>query len=151
MDCQSIMHVPPTRMHANDTLKEAIDLMVARHMKHLPVVDDDEVFLGEISTVQLVQLLMPKFISVMRGLRSPSYLRESLEDLRQRLERGIDRPVSDFIDRRVPVVRPDSPLIDALVLLQKRHITVPVVEEESGRLVGAISLFTVLGALGEKD
>ena len=49
------------------------------------------------------------------------------------------------------MVYPDSPLIDALMLLYHKFIRIAVVERDNRRLVGGISFLTVLRALEEKD
>ncbi len=47
------------------------------------------------------------------------------------------------------MVHPDTPLIDAILQLSQNHNVVPVVDPDSGKLLGAISFFTVLKALEE--
>ncbi|MCP4283174.1 MAG: CBS domain-containing protein, partial [Gammaproteobacteria bacterium] len=47
----------------------------------------------------------------------------------------------------ITVVYPDSPLMDALLLLYHKFIRIPVIERDSRRLVGGVSFITVLRAL----
>jgi len=147
MDCQSIMHTPPTHLRQNATVDEAILCLLDNHMYAVPVTDDDDILVGEINVARLTCLLLPTSLSVERGLRRLRFVRETLSELRGRLDRVKNRPISEFIDRKVSFVYPDSPIIDALLLLRDGAIRVPVVEPGSRRLVGAISFLTVLRAV----
>ena len=151
MDCSTIMRSPPTRLYVDNTVQEAIDLLVERHMYNLPVVDRDEIFVGEISTRRLIGLMLPVSLSMEMGLKHTGFMRETREELRKRLDKVSDQPITPYIATDITVVYPDSPLIDALMLLYHKYIRVPVVERDSGRLVGGISFLTVLRALEEKD
>ena len=149
LDCQSIMRRTTTSLYEDDPVSTAIDFMVERHMGLVPVVDRDEVYVGEISGDRLMHAMLPQMLRVVRGIKRASYLRESLEDMEERLHDLGRQPIGSLIDRHVPVVHPDTPLIDAILLLSQNHNVVPVVDPESGKLLGAISFFTVLKALEE--
>jgi CBS domain-containing protein len=48
-------------------------------------------------------------------------------------------PVQRAVNREAVRVYPDTPLIEALRLFCRNHMTIPVVERDSGKLVGMIS------------
>jgi CBS domain-containing protein len=145
------MHSPPTHLYLENTVHEAIELLIEHHMYNVPVVDRNEIFVGEISVKRLMGLLLPVSLSMEQGLRNTSFMRESLEDIKQRLDAVRDRPIAPYIATDITVVYPDSPLIDALMLLFHKYIRIPVVNREDGRLVGGISLITLLRALETLD
>ena len=147
MECRSIMRSPATRLYLHNTVREAIDLLVEQHMYNLPVVDKDEIFVGEISTKRLTGLLLPASLSMKHGLEYAGFMRDSLEDLRDRLANVNNHTIEQYIAKDITVVYPDSPLMDALLLLYHKFIRIPVVERDSRRLVGGISFITVLRAL----
>jgi len=116
-------------------------------MYNLPVVDKDEIFVGEISTKRLTGLLLPASLRMKHGLEQAGFMRDNLEDLRGRLAEVNNHTIEQYIAKDITVVYPDSPLMDALLLLYHKFIRIPVVERDSRRLVGGISFITVLRAL----
>ena len=147
MECRTIMRSPATRLYQLYTVREAIDLLIEQHMYNLPVVDKDEVFVGAISTKRLTGLLLPASLSMKHGLEHAGFMRDNLEDLRERLAKVNSHTIEQYIAKDITVVYPDSPLMDALLLLYHKFIRIPVVERDSRRLVGGISFITVLRAL----
>ena len=147
VQCSAIMHSPPTHLYVDSTVQEAIELLLEHHMYNVPVVDREGVFVGEISCRRLTGLLLPVSISMEQGLQYTGFMRESLADIRQRLEAASDELIEPYIATDITVVYPDSPLIDALMLLFHKYIRIPVVSRDDGRLVGGISLITLLRAL----
>lgn len=152
MKCKAIMHSPPTRLYIDSTVREAIDLLIEHHMYNVPVVNRDELFVGEISTRHLIGLLLPDSISMEMGLKHTGFMRESLKDLQHRLHKVSDQMISPYVDTDIAVVYPDSPLIDALSLLyHNKYIRIPVLDRDNGQLVGGISFITLLRALENEE
>ncbi len=86
LDCQSIMRRTTTSLYEDDPVSTAIDFMVERHIGLVPVVDRNEVFVGELSGDRLMHAMLPQMLRVVRGIKRASYLRESLEDMEERLQ-----------------------------------------------------------------
>ncbi len=140
MDCQSIMRRTATPLYDDAPLSTAIDFMVEKHMGLVPVVDRNEAFVGQLSGDRLMRAMLPKAFT---------YVRESREELRERLDELRNNPVGSIIDRNVTVVHPDTSITEAVLLMSKNQNVIPVVEEGTEKLLGAISFFTVLEALME--
>lgn len=151
VQCSAIMHSPPTHLYVDNTVHEAIELLIEHHMYNVPVVDRNEKFVGEISVKRLMGLLLPVSLSMEKGLKNTSFMRESLDDIKQRLEKVKSNPIEPYIATDITVLYPDSPLIDALMLLFHKYIRIPVVSRLDGRLVGGISLITLLRAVEALD
>jgi len=151
MDCQSIMRRTATPLYDDAPLSTAIEFMVEKRMGLVPVVDRNEAFVGQLSGDRLMRAMLPKTFTYVRGMDNVGYVRESREELRERLGDLRNKPVGSIIDRQVTVVHPETSLTEALLLLSKNQNVVPVVEEDTGKLLGAISFFTVLAALIESD
>ena len=144
MFCESVMHAGPTHIHRDAHLHEAVDLMAERHMQVLMVVGQDDRFVGELSVNQFAKALLPRSVFLEYEGHEDEAQRETLADVVNRLTPYLDRPIADFIDHDVPVVRPKTPLIDALMLLRGGALRIPVVDGPNDRLVGAISMLTVM-------
>lgn len=148
MECRDVMGPTRTPLYVDDSAGTAIDFMTARHTGLVPVVDRDDRFVGMISGDRLMHFMMPHTVRMMRGQKRASYLRESREELTDRLEELRARPLDELVDRHVQTAQPETPLIDALALLSEKQFVVPIVDSD-GRLVGAISFFSVLHAVRE--
>lgn len=83
------------------------------------------------------------------GLKKVSFLHETAEDMKERLDGLRDQPIGNLLDRKVKVAMPDTPLIDALMMIKDKQYVVPVIDEDR-KLLGAISFFSVLYGLNEE-
>ena len=150
MECQEIMIPIKTSLFAEDPASTAIDFMLEKHMGLVPVADKDGVYVGLLSGDRLMHFMLPRTVSMMRGKKYASFVRESLEDLEERLDELSDRPIGQLVDRFASVAYPDTGLTDVMIMLSEKQNVVPVVERETKKLVGAISFFTILNAIKEK-
>ena len=150
MECRDVMNPIQTSLFVDDPASTAIDFMVEKHMGLVPVIDREGVFVGMLSGDRLMNFMLPREVSMMRGEKYASYVRESREELRERLEKLRKRPIGELVDRFVKVAYPDSGLINAIIDISEKQFVIPIVERETKKLVGAISFFSVLSALEEK-
>jgi len=153
MDCKTMMAPIKTNLFTDESASKAIDFMVEKHMGLVPVTQRDGTFAGLISGDSLMHFMVPKTISVMsqldRGMKHASYLDESAAEMQERLEKVRTKTIGELVDKQVKTVTPDTPLIDALMLITGKQYVVPVVDENN-KLLGAISFFSVLYGLREE-
>ncbi len=147
LTCREVMHHTATPLYVDEPVGKAIDFIMERHMGLVPVVDRKEKFVGFLSGERLMRALLPKHLTMVRGLDRMGYLRESREELRERLDELAQRPIGEVMEARAEVVYPDTPLIEAHTILAGTQFVVPVVDPDNGRLLGAISFFTLLAVL----
>ena len=153
MDCKTMMAPIKTSLFADEPASKAIDFMVEKHMGLVPVTERDGTFAGMISGDSLMRFMVPKAISALsrgkRAIKHASYLDETAEEMQERLEAVRGKTIGELADLRVKTVNPDTPLIDALMLITGKQYVVPVVDE-GNKLLGAISFFSVLYGLREE-
>jgi len=158
MDCKTVMAPIKTCLYTDESASSVIAFMVEKHMGLVPVTERDGTFAGLISGDGLMKYLLPSSLTSMGsgGLlggfkihKSASYLNETATEMHERLEMLQDRPIGELLDRHVKVAHPDTPLIDALMMIKDKQYVVPVIDENN-KLVGAISFFSVLYGLGEE-
>jgi CBS domain-containing protein len=147
MKCSEVMNTEPTKLRKDATLDEAIQILSTKHRYNILVVDNNDRFAGEIRTLQFAKLLLPETAGMDVEVHSERELSETVDDLKQRLLGYIDRPIEHFVDTELPTVGPDTPLIDALMFLRDGAIRLPVVDPKSGKLLGAVSVLTILRTL----
>lgn len=151
MYAKDYMRDDPFTISVDDDLSTAIDQMVAKHQPDLWVVDENDRFVGEIRALQFAKLMVPVTVGTQYGINSAisndESIAESLEQAQERLEPFLNRKVRDFVDHEIPVVRPDLPIASALMLLRGGLIRVPIVEAGTDRLLGTLSMLTMLARL----
>jgi CBS domain-containing membrane protein len=120
---KDLMSAPVVSLFAEQTLPLAEDIMTFKHLRHLPVVDDDRHVVGLVSHRDILRAQ----ISSLTGLTKPQ-VRARQEDVR----------VQDLMTRDVWTVTPETlASVAGRTLLDHRFGCLPVVE---GRfLVGILT------------
>ena len=153
MDCSTMMAPIKTSLFADEPAGKAIDFMVEKHMGLVPVTHRDGTFAGLVSGDSLMHFMLPKAVSLLsfasRGPKNASYLNESAEEMQERLQDQRDKTIGDLTDQDVKAVHPETPLIDALMLITDKQYVVPVIDADN-MLLGAISFFSELYGLREE-
>lgn len=139
MTAASIMDPKPTVLKPNDRIRTAAGYIMQHRYRNLPVVDDQGRYMGIFGVNCLLRLVLPKAAVMEQGLDSLSFVRESLGDLHQRLRDVEDQPITLCLSDKVETVQPDTSLVESLLILYRTKASVPVVEPDTGKLVGMIS------------
>jgi len=142
----TIMDPNPHVLRSTDKISLGIHHIMKHRYRRLPVVDDEGRFMGVFGVGCLLRLALPKAVVMDKGLDTVPFVRDSLSDLHRRLKAVENEPISLCMHDEMVRVSPDTPLIETLLTLHKSRASLPVVEPDSGKLVGVISYFDV----GEK-
>jgi|AGTN01.1.fsa_nt_gi CBS-domain-containing membrane protein len=143
MTCQSIVSPPPATLDADMPVAGAASVLIERKCSTLPVVDAQGRFAGVFGTRELIGLMLPRAVRLGDGLGELGFVADNSDDLRSRLTALGDEPVSKHMSPH-PTVRPETALVEALLMLYRGDAFLPVVDA-SGRLLG---IATAAGALG---
>ena len=138
-----VMDPNPSVLRETDRIADGARIIMKNRYRNLPVVDGEGRYLGIFGVSFLLRLVLPKAVLVEQGLRTVPYVRDTLKDLRQRLAKMEDLEVGCCLEEDVPVVNPDTPLVETLLILYRNRCSLPVVEPENGKLLGMISYFDV--------
>ena len=153
MACLEIMDVDPPVLLGTDTVGKAGSVLLERRYLALPVVDAGRRYLGLFAKSRLFGLMLPSIVALedllpkIAQLTDLAYLSDDMDDLRERFAALRDRPVADFADRDAPTLKPDSPLMEAVLLVYRTRNFVPVVDPASKRLIGVVSTWHILAQL----
>lgn len=150
MTCESLMttHLPTLRH--SDMVEQAVQALLDHRVPGLPVVDDQGRYLGIFSLCRLLGQLLPKAATLDGGLPDLAYVNESFADVRERFQNLKGHRVGDYLDTKVTVLHPDTPLMQTVLTLYRSQNLLPVVEEHTHKLVGVVSSWDALAALKEK-
>jgi len=144
MTARLCMNANPVFLRTSDTVARGAELIMTKQRRSLPVVDEEDRFVGMFTANCLLYLVLPKAATMEQGLDSLPYVENSLVDLRERLKKYLDKPVSLCLKKKdVAVVHPDTPIVETLLTLYKARANLPVVDRDSGRLVGTISYYGI--------
>jgi len=144
MTAKLCMNPNPVFLRTSDTVARGAELIMSKQRRSLPVVDEEDRYVGMFSANCLLYLVLPQAATMEQGLDSLPYVQKSLSDLQERLKKYLDKPVSLCLKNKdVAVVHPDTPLVETLLTLYKARANLPVVDRDSGRLVGTISYYGI--------
>lgn len=149
--CRSIMSAPPAVLRPTDTLLSGLQAIVRHRLPALPVVEADQRYVGMLPRSRLIALAMPRVLShedqrhPLSHLLQVGFIRDTLAELQERIDAVANDPVSRHIDPEVPVLSPDTPLMNAMLFLHRQRNLLPVVE--NGKLIGILSVWDVLSRI----
>ena len=141
MTAQSLMNPNPVTLKLADTVASAAEHIIKAHLRHIPVVDDQGRYVGTFSIYSLLQLALPKAVTMKEGLSNAGFVNEQNAELAKRLRERGNEPVANWLSKD-PVIHADASAMDALLLLLKGRVSLPVVDKANQRLVGICLLYT---------
>jgi CBS domain-containing protein len=119
---KDLMSAVVETLEAGDSVAEAMRLMRASHVRHLPVIDGDERLLGLITEKHLLDHWLGRDGRAAGDAPSP----------------GGEPMVEAIMEKDVVIIWPDAPALEAAELMRSRRIgCLPVVEDD--KLVGIIT------------
>jgi CBS-domain-containing membrane protein len=153
MTCRSIMTPNPPMLMRDDTIGTAVDMLLLHRTLALPVVEPGNRYLGVFAKSRLLGLLLPAIVAAeqplpqVASLPELNGLQDQLPEMHRRLAAISDYLVGPCADTTVPVVAPEAPVIAAVLMVFRTRNFVPVVEPETGVLVGMISTWDAIARI----
>jgi CBS domain-containing protein len=149
MTVQTIMTAKPPTLRADDTVARAATLMLGRRYLVLPVVDADGRCTGVFDMWDLLALLLPKAATLDHLVPDLGFLGDDLPSLQAKLQEIGGQPVGTLARPDLPLLKPDTPVVEALLLLYRNRTTLPVVDADN-RVVGVLSYWDALAAIANR-
>lgn len=119
-----IMESDMPRLHPDQSLKEATDLLVETRRHVLPVVDDDNRYLGMVNIRALIALGVPSYLCEMSNV---AFLAD-YEPFEELLKKENTLTVRDVMCTDVPTFHPETPIIQiAIRFVQDEAPAAPIV------------------------
>ena len=147
MSSATIYRTDFPRLAATDNVGVALERMLANRVSDLPVVDASGALVGMFKLEKLYAKLLPRAALIGKGMDDLSFVSDTLDELRAKM-RDIDGDsVRDYVEKVDDLVHPDTPPVEIVLLLHHGANNVPVVDRDTGRLVGMVSSRDLLAAL----
>jgi len=162
MTTMTIMSTDIITLKSTDSITTALQLMCKHSVHNLPVLDQDDNFIGLFSLRRLSRELLPKAAKLDESslLMHINFMSDGTDELVKRLHKLGRKPVSDLLEKssKLRLCSPDTSLPELLQLLFESPISLPVVvvEGKKKKLAGMVSNWDVLtkltvNLLGEKE
>lgn len=129
MIVKQVMSSDLRTLKRESSVRLAMKLLVLEDIRHLPVVED-----GRVVGIVSERDLRPLLAGVLEKVERP-------DDV----ERRLSQPISKVMTTDVLAVQPETQLADAVEMMVSNRVgALPVVERDTGRLVGILSYVDVL-------
>lgn len=147
MTVSSIMTAKPVTLRADDSVAKAAEILLKNRYLILPVVDGEGRYSGVFDVWDLLALLLPRAATMDDLVPNLGFLGDDLPALQKKLKDIGGQPVGPLARPDLPLLRPDMSPVEALLLFYRHRSTLPVVDEDSGKLVGVMSYWDALAAI----
>jgi len=147
MPTKTCMITDVTTTSPERTLGHAVDIMEEKQYRLIPVVDGDGKFLGIVNTILLIKELLPQTATMEGGLEDLDFLKGATPGVAKKLQKIKQKKIEDVELEKCDFVHPDTPMLEALRRLYSHRGPLPVIEEDSHKLVGLITIWNVLAKL----
>ena len=137
---REVMSTPVSTLRPDDKVEQAADVLAAKDVGSLPVVDDDGKLLGILRDDDLIasesRVHVPTFINFLGlGMAFPG----EMKHLERELKKIAGATVRDVMQTDPPTVTPDATLEDVATIMHDRGVnSVPVVDADN-KVVGIVA------------
>jgi CBS domain-containing protein len=147
MSCEAIMTKAPLTIGEDESVADAAEKLVAHHYTNLPVVDAEGRYAGMFGIYELLGLLVPRVALAGDLMANLRFIIDDPEELRRKFRDVRNRRVFDVANRNGAILHPDSPWVEAIRLFCRNHSSLPVVDRESGKVLGIVSCWDAIRAI----
>jgi len=145
MKVNEIMSDRVHTLNVNDTLKDALAMMLEHQLTTVPVVDLDHRCVGILSRSDMTELFLEQDGELSNMLDTPL----SMQRLYRSLETCDVRNVSELMTYEVVSIEDGKSLTEACQQMTRQRIHHMPVVDENGRLIGIVSTFDVVKAVAD--
>ncbi len=160
LTCKDIVQNNQETLLPTDTVSRAFYLMRKKGMRYLPVVSEDGEYIGVFTSPTLIKLMLPRAMTIHlggknsnKGLYDLNFLNMEEEDFYGALVEVKDEQVQNYLsdEKNIPVIPPNTPIIEGVLLLHKYKRHVILVEPETNQFVGVVSINAILKKIFDED
>lgn len=152
MTVENIMSFRLVKLKPTDKVCDALRIMHETQIRNLPVVDENDEFVGLFGIRPLIRLLLPQAGKIKYGLKDLSFMPDEVGELYKRLEKVGQKPVADFLEKNkhLTFCKPSTSFPEVFEMLDQSSdssLPVIVVKGKRKKLVGMVSSWDVLERL----
>lgn len=141
-------------LYENAPLHKAVSIITSKRLAALPVINEQGKFVGIIGVNGLLELLLPQAVRsalAEDGDNVPdlSFMDDNMAELKNRLTHMAETPVGTLAKRDAAVIYPDSPVMEAVLLLLRGEDEVAMIDRETHKFICMVSALDLLHTLNE--
>lgn len=146
---------PSETLYENTPLHKAVSIITSKRLAALPVINEQGKFVGIIGVNGLLEMLLPKAIRSALAANNDSipglsFMDDNMDELRNRLAHLAETTVGSLAKRDAAVIYPDSPVMEAVLLLLRGEDDVAMVDRETHKFICMVSALDLLHTLNEE-
>jgi PTS system nitrogen regulatory IIA component len=138
---ESIMSQNFPVLHPDNTLKDAIDTFYKHQTTYIPILDENEDFIGEVTVFDIFNLGIPHYVEKvgnLKFLKSFDTFEKTLLDKENMIK------IREVMKKQTLSLEEDSPIIDAIVkITQLRRRNIPVIRGGK-KLAGIVTIMDII-------
>lgn len=141
------MNKTPIILHEQESVADAAAKLVSHDFTSLPVVDAQGRYVGMFGIYDLLSLLVPRVALAGDLMSNLRFIADDPEELRRRYGEVKTWRVTEVANRNAPTLDPDSPEVEAVRLFCRNHVSLPVVDRQTGRVAGIVSCWDTIRSI----
>ena len=138
MPCHSAMIENPLSVKSDEEVGEVLAKLKKAKTQYAPVLDEDDKLVGMFSYEILLKNLLPVSVAMADGIQLDVTVRAA-PGIAKRLKKVYHLPVSDFMERKVNAVHPETPTWEGINFLIMHGAPLVVVDSETEKLAGLMN------------
>lgn len=108
-------------------LMQALRLMLDRDINHVPLCDGSGRWVGLVGIGDILREILPMGARVEHGLSNLTFAGDAVAMLSAHLKELEHKPLKSLVERDLPVLKEDHPLLETALLLSQHDTPLPVV------------------------
>jgi len=149
MSCQSIMTADPPTLQGDASIETGMRALLETHLSAMPVIQQDGRYLGMFGVRKLLTFMLPSAALLDNLVIDLAFVKDPIGDFRARLAEIRGQFIRDHLETEGPILRPDTSIMEVILLLCRSRNILPVVDEKSQRLMGVVSSWHAVRAIAE--
>ncbi len=138
-----IATIPATVINQNETIGAAADILYKKRLSYIPVVDDNNILVGELSTLDIVKQGIPNYDLLINDLK---YL-SSFDPFEAFLEMEDQITVKKIMHKVSKTLSEKSTIVEtSIALVQSNLRQLPIINDDH-KIIGVVSISDILGKI----
>jgi predicted transcriptional regulator len=121
------------------TVEEGLNVLHDKKIRILPVVDDENNYLGMFCYRTLLGKLLPFSAMMEGGLESLNFTSQTNEEVREKLEGLLDKKVVEVMDEERPTLTTDMSFWHMLLMIYKYDAPLAVLDKDTNKMFGVVT------------
>jgi CBS domain-containing protein len=145
------MNKMPVTIDPNSTFGAALEILLEKRIRSLPVVDSGGTYRGMFDIYDVWKQMLPRAILTQeKFLEDLSFFSGSHRELNEKLAAATSKPLTEFLDdTKSPPIHSETPVEEAILLLFRHDCALPVIEKKTRRFLGIVTVWEILNSLRE--